>query len=205
MDYPGNLFVIAAPSGAGKSSLVNALLELDSHLVVSLSHTTRAPRGQEQQGREYHFIDIPAFVAMRDRGEFLEWAEVHGNFYGTSRLWLEGQMQAGQDMLLEIDWQGARQIRQLLPHCWSIFILPPSRAALETRLSGRGQDNPEIIARRMADAISEMSHYGEYDYLVINDVFEEALAELGAILTASRLRTARQAARHPLLIAGLLD
>lgn len=142
---------------------------------------------------------------MADGGEFLEHAQVFDNFYGTARGTVETALARGEDVLLEIDWQGARQIRQWLPDCWSIFILPPSRAALETRLSGRGQDHPEIIARRMADAISEMSHYAEYDYLVINDVFEEALAELRAILTASRLRTARQAARYPLLIAGLLD
>ena len=142
---------------------------------------------------------------MAEAGEFLEHAQVFDNRYGTARATVEAALARGEDVLLEIDWQGARQVRTLLPDCVSIFILPPSRAALETRLSGRGQDDPGVIARRMADAISEMSHYGEYDYLVINDVFEDALADLSAILAACRLRTSRQAARRPLLISGLLE
>lgn len=201
----GTLFIVSAPSGAGKTSLVKALRDECDGLAVSVSHTTRARRPGETDGRDYCFVSREEFRRMADGGEFLEHAQVFDNFYGTARSTVETALARGEDVFLEIDWQGARQIRQWLPDCWSIFILPPSRAALEMRLSGRGQDHPEIIARRMADAISEMSHYAEYDYLVINDVFEEALAELRAILTTSRLRTARQAARHPSLIAGLLD
>ena len=200
----GTLFIVSAPSGAGKTSLVKALRGECDGLAVSVSHTTRARRPGETDGRDYFFVSREEFRRMTDAGEFLEHAQVFDNFYGTARRTVEAPLQRGEDVLLEIDWQGARQIRQLLPDCLSIFILTPSLAALERRLSARGQDNPEIIARRMAEAISEMSHYAEYDYLVINDVFEEALAELRAILTASRLRTARQVARHSLLIEGLL-
>lgn len=201
----GALFIVSAPSGAGKTSLVGALRNTLGGLAVSVSHTTRARRPGEVDGRDYCFVSREEFDRMVEAGEFLEHARVFDNCYGTARSTVEAALARGEDVLLEIDWQGARQVRTRLPGCVSIFILPPSRAALETRLSGRGQDDPEIIARRMADAISEMSHYGEYDYLVFNDVFEEALADLRAILTASRLRTLRQAAGHALLISGLLD
>lgn len=201
----GTLFIVSAPSGAGKTSLVKALRCSCAGLAVSISHTTRARRPGEADGRDYHFISHDAFDRMVEAGEFLEHARVFGNAYGTARRGVEAALARGEDVILEIDWQGARQIRSQLPGCRSIFILPPSRAALETRLSGRGQDDPGTIAHRMADAISEMSHYGEYDYLVINDVFEEALAELRAIITAYRLKTPRQAARQDLLIAALLE
>ncbi len=193
----GSLFVVSAPSGAGKTTLVKLLLERDSQVRHSISYTTRAPRPGEQNGREYHFVDIPAFVAMRDRGEFLEWAEVHGNFYGTSRPWLEAQMQAGQDMLLEIDWQGAQQVRKMFPESVGIFVMPPSIAELERRLRGRGQDAEEVIQRRVAAALGEMHHVGEFDFVIINNNLQEALEDLSAAVRASRLRCARQAARHP--------
>lgn len=193
----GTLFVVSAPSGAGKTTLVKLLLERDAQVRHSISYTTRTPRPGEQNGREYHFIDIPTFVAMRDRGEFLEWAEVHGNFYGTSRVWLEERMQAGQDMLLEIDWQGAQQVRQMFPSAVSIFILPPSIPELERRLRGRGQDAEEVIQRRVAAALGEMRHVGEFDFAIINNDLQEALEDLCAAVRASRLRFAPQAARHP--------
>ncbi len=193
----GSLFVVSAPSGAGKTTLVKLLLERDGRVRHSISYTTRAPRPGEQDGREYHFIDVAAFVAMRDRGEFLEWAEVHGNFYGTSRLWLESQMQAGHDMLLEIDWQGAHQVREMFPEAVGIFIMPPSLAELEKRLRGRGQDAEEVIQRRVAAALGEMRHVGEFDFVIINNNLQEALEDLCAAVRASRQRIERQAARHP--------
>ncbi|MBI4986324.1 MAG: guanylate kinase [Rhodocyclales bacterium] len=193
----GSLFVVSAPSGAGKTTLVKLLLERDPVVKHSVSYTTRAPRPGEQHGREYHFIDIPAFVAMRDRGDFLEWAEVHGNFYGTSRRWLQAQMEAGHDMLLEIDWQGAQQVRQIFPGVVGIFVMPPSLAELERRLRGRGQDSEETIQRRVAAALGEMRHVGEFDFVIINDDLQEALADLCAAVRASRQRFACQAARHP--------
>ena len=193
----GTLFVVSAPSGAGKTTLVKLLLERDAQVQHSISYTTRAPRPGEQNGREYHFIDIPTFVAMRDRGEFLEWAEVHGNFYGTSRVWLEQRMNAGQDMLLEIDWQGAQQVREMFPAAVSIFILPPSVGELEKRLRGRGQDSEEVIQRRVAAALGEMRHVDEFDFAIINNNLQEALEDLCAAVRASRLRFAPQAARHP--------
>jgi guanylate kinase len=193
----GSLFVVSAPSGAGKTTLVKLLLERDRQVRHSISYTTRAPRPGEQHGREYHFIDIPAFVAMRDGGEFLEWAEVHGNFYGTSRTWLEAQMQAGDDMLLEIDWQGAAQVREMFPEAVGIFIMPPSIDELERRLRGRGQDPEEVIQRRVAAAMGEMRHVGEFDFVIINNNLQEALEDLCAAVRASRQRVARQAARHP--------
>ena len=193
----GTLFVVSAPSGAGKTTLVKLLLERDRQVHHSVSYTTRAPRPAEQDGREYHFIDIPTFVAMRDRGEFLEWAEVHGNFYGTSRPWLETQMQAGRDMLLEIDWQGAQQVRQMFPAAIGIFIMPPSIEELERRLRGRGQDAAEVIQRRVAAALGEMRHVGEFDFVIINNNLQEALEDLCAAVRASRQRFVRQAARHP--------
>lgn len=192
MDQPGNLFVVAAPSGAGKSSLVSALLQVDSHLVVAISHTTRAPRGQEQQDREYHFVDEPTFRAMIERGEFFEWAEVHGNLYGTSRGAIETLVQGGQDVVLEIDWQGALQIKQLFPDALLVFILPPSWEELLQRLNRRGEDSPAVIANRMANARIEVSKARYFDFVIINALFETALFDLKAIVHAQRLKYAAQ-------------
>lgn len=200
----GTLFVVSAPSGAGKTSLVKALRESLPGLAVSVSHTTRAQRPGEAHGRDYFFVDRAEFARMIEAGEFLEHAQVFDNSYGTARRTVEAALAAGQDALLEIDWQGARQVRTWLPECVSVFVLPPSRRTLEERLQGRGQDDSATIARRMRDAQSEMSHYGEYDYLVVNDDFAAALAELRCIVLAQRLRMARQAGTHADLIAGLL-
>ncbi|MBK6554984.1 MAG: guanylate kinase [Rhodocyclaceae bacterium] len=197
MDTPGSLFVVSAPSGAGKSTLVKLLLECDRRVRHSVSCTTRAPRPGEQDGREYHFVDIPAFCAMRDRGEFIEWAEVHGNFYGTSRVWIESQMQAGCDMLLEIDWQGAQQVRRLFPAATTIFILPPSTAELERRLRARGQDAEDVIQRRVAAALGEMRHVGEFDFVIINKDLQTASEDLAAVVRAARLRLTNQRAALP--------
>jgi len=192
----GNLFLVVAPSGAGKSTLVNALLDKDSAITLSVSYTTRPPRPGEQDGREYHFVSVADFKARRARGEFLEAAEVHGNYYATSRLWIEEHARAGQDVLLEIDWQGARQVKQHFPHSVGVFILPPSIDALEARLQKRGQDAPPVIARRMLAAGSEMAHAHEFDYVIINEDFTLALSQLTAIVAATRLRYPCQAARH---------
>jgi guanylate kinase len=192
MESPGNLFVVAAPSGAGKSSLVKALLQLDSHLSVSVSHTTRAPRGQEQDGREYHFVDAGAFRAMVDREEFFEWAEVHGNCYGTSRVGIEARLMAGEDVVLEIDWQGALQIKQLFPYAVLIFILPPSWGELEQRLNRRGEDPPEVIAQRMSNARVEVDQARHFDYVIINSLFETALFDLKTVVHSQRLKYAAQ-------------
>lgn len=200
----GNLFIVSAPSGAGKTSLVRAMMERLGKVAFSVSHTTRTMRTGEQDGRDYHFVDIATFEAMIAAGAFLEHARVFDNYYGTARASVEAQLAAGEDVFLDIDWQGARQIRAAWPEVASIFILPPSRAALESRLRGRGQDSDEIIARRMQGAVSECAHYHEYDYLVINDDFSSALDELIAIVRARRLRTRAQAARHADLLAGLL-
>jgi guanylate kinase len=193
----GTLFIVAAPSGAGKTTLVGRLLAEDANVQHSISFTTRAPRPGEQNGREYHFIDGQRFLAMRERGEFAEWAEVHDNFYGTSRLWLEQRMKEGCDMLLEIDWQGAQQMRRQFPEAVGIFILPPSIAELENRLRRRGADSEDVIARRVAGALAEMRHVGEFDFVIINNDLDVALGELNAAVRASRLRFARQRARHP--------
>jgi len=193
----GNLFVVSAPSGAGKTTLVRLLLEQDSGVKLSISHTTRAPRAGEVNGVAYHFTDIPAFVAMRDRGEFLEWAEVHGNFYGTSKVWISEQLTAGRDVLLEIDWQGAQQVKRLFPDAVGIFILPPSMAELERRLRGRGTDPEDVIQRRVAAAQGEMRHVGEFEFVIINNDLQEALKDLLAAVRASRLRFPAQRARHP--------
>jgi guanylate kinase len=193
----GTLFIVAAPSGAGKTTLVGRLLADDPQVQHSISFTTRAPRSGEQNGREYHFIDVQQFLAMRERGEFAEWAEVHDNFYGTSRLWLEQRMKEGCDMMLEIDWQGAQQMRRQFPEAVSIFILPPSVAELENRLRRRGADSEDVIARRVAGALGEMRHVGEFDFVIINKVLDVALGELKAAVRASRLRFSRQRARHP--------
>jgi len=200
----GTLYVISAPSGAGKTSLVRALVERLDGVAASVSHTTRAMRPGEADGVHYHFVSRERFMAMVEAGDFLEHAQVFDNFYGTSQQAVEDQLRAGQDVILEIDWQGAQQVRRLMPACESIFILPPSREELERRLRGRGQDGDEVIARRMRDAVNEMSHYPEFDYLVINEVFEEALGELQAIFVANRQRLARQQAEHEALLRGLL-
>ncbi|MGZ8218275.1 guanylate kinase [Methylomagnum sp.] len=201
----GTLFIVSAPSGAGKTSLVKALRQGLAGFTVSTSHTTRAQRPGEEHGRDYYFVARAEFERMIEAGEFLEHARVFDNHYGTARQTVETALASGQDVLLEIDWQGAQQIRPLMPDCVSIFILPPSLQALEQRLNSRGQDGPDIIARRMRDAMSEMSHYREYDYLVVNDDFETALTELRGIVIASRLTITRQAARCRDLIAGLLN
>jgi guanylate kinase len=193
---PGTLFVISAPSGAGKTSLVAALLESDPALRVSVSYTTRPPRPGEIDGEHYHFVDTPTFDAMVAGGAFVEYARVFGNAYGTAESALRDALSAGDDVILEIDWQGARQVRERLPGAVSIFVIPPTLAALESRLRGRGQDPDEVIAARMARARDELSHYAEYDYLVVNDRFDDALARLRAIIAAERLRRPRQAALH---------
>ncbi len=201
----GTLYIISAPSGAGKSSLLRALLDASGdELALSVSHTTRAPRPGEVNGRDYHFIDTGTFRDMIAGGDFLEHAEVFDNFYGTSRGSVQAQLAAGQDVILEIDWQGARQVRKLMPQCIGIFILPPSREALRERLQNRGQDDATVIERRMRDAISEMSHYDEYDYLIINDDFQVARDELTAIVLSRRLRLPVQVGRQAGLLAGLL-
>ncbi len=200
----GNLFIVSAPSGAGKTSLVRAMMERLSGLAFSVSHTTRAMRPGEQDGRDYHFIDKEKFEAMIAAGDFLEHARVFDNYYGTARVSVAAQLAAGQDVFLDIDWQGARQVRAAWPGVVSIFILPPSRAALEARLRGRGQDSDEIIARRMQGAVSESAHYDEYEYLIINDDFQTAQDELIAIVRSQRQRLAPQAQRHADLLASLL-
>ena len=192
METPGNLFCVAAPSGAGKSSLVKALLELDSRLDVSVSHTTRAPRGQEQDGREYWFVDEPAFRAMIERQEFFEWAQVHGHLYGTSRKAIEARLERGEDVVLEIDWQGALQIKQLFPHAVLIFILPPSWEELRQRLTRRGEDRPEVIETRMANARLEVAQARHFDFVIINALFETALFDLKTVVHSQRLRYAAQ-------------
>jgi guanylate kinase len=188
MDTPGNLFVVAAPSGAGKSSLVKALLELDSHLAVSVSHTTRPPRGQEQ----HWFTDEADFRSMIDRGEFFEWAQVHGNLYGTSRKAIEQRLMAGQDVVLEIDWQGALQIKRLFAHAVLIFILPPSWDELRQRLQRRGEDGPDVIDRRMVNAREEVAQARHFDFVIINSLFETALFDLKTVVHSQRLKYAAQ-------------
>jgi guanylate kinase len=193
----GSLFIVCAPSGAGKSTLVNALLEDVPGLALSISHTTRPPRQSEANGREYHFVDMPAFMAMLSRGEFLESAEVHGNRYGTSQAWIAAQRAAGTDIVLEIDWQGAQQVRRLIPETVGIFIMAPSMAELEQRMRTRGQDSEQTIRRRMAAAADEISHAAEFDYVIINQDFDEARRDLAAVVRSTRLSLARQSAQHP--------
>ncbi|HEV8692281.1 MAG TPA: guanylate kinase [Ideonella sp.] len=203
METPGNLFVVAAPSGAGKSSLVKALLELDSHLQVSISHTTRAPRGQEQHGREYWFVSPEEFAGMVERAEFFEWAEVHGNRYGTSRLAIEARLMAGEDVVLEIDFQGALQIKQLFPYAVLIFILPPSWKELEQRLKRRGEDHPEVIATRLANARVEVAQARHFDYVIINTLFETALFDMKTVVHSQRLKYAAQRRAKSAVFAAL--
>lgn len=200
----GTLYIISAPSGAGKTSLVKAMLETMSDVVVSVSHTTRAKRDEEVEGREYHFIDEKTFDQMVANGDFLEHANVFGNKYGTSRQHLQEQLLQGRDVILEIDWQGARQIRQLMGDCKSIFVLPPTMQALCDRLIGRGQDTEDTIELRMNEAASEMTHYAEFDYIVINDDFDTAIAELASIFVSNRLLADVQQQRHSKKLAELL-
>jgi len=201
----GTLYTIAAPSGAGKTSLVKALTESKTFVKVSVSHTTRAARPGEVDGLNYHFVAPEHFQQMLDNGLFIEHAEVFGNFYGTSKQWVEDHLAQGLDIILEIDWQGAQQVKRVMPNTRSIFILPPSREALLERLTSRGQDDDEIISRRMAEATSEMSHYAEADYLVINECFDTALKDLRAIIRSQRLNCAAQNLRQAALISDLLN
>ena len=200
----GNLFIVTAPSGAGKTTLVRMLAENDARVEVSISHTTRPPRPGEANGREYHFVDVPCFLEKIARNEFLEWARVHGNHYGTSRQWIETEITSGRDVLLEIDWQGARQVRKALPQAIGIFLLPPSMAILEERLSGRGTDSTEVVQRRIAAARDEMRHVEEFDYVIINDCLPQAVLDLQVVVKSARLRCANQRQRHGALFASLL-
>jgi len=200
----GNLYVVAAPSGAGKTTLVRLLLEGELEVQLSVSYTTREPRPGETDGREYHFVDTAEFRAMIERHDFLEWAEVHGNFYGTSQKWIADQLAGGRDVLLEIDWQGAQQVRALFAEAIGIFILPPSMEELTRRLTGRGTDSAAVISRRLAAAQAEMRHVGEFDYVIINDQLDQALDDLRAVVRASRLSLAAQRARHAALFARLI-
>jgi guanylate kinase len=199
-----SLYIIAAPSGAGKTSLVKALLESQSGITVSVSHTTRAPRPGEENGIDYHFIDIAGFNMLQAQGDFLESAQVFDNYYGTSKTVVEQNVGSGLDVILEIDWQGARQVSQIFPDAITIFILPPSQLALKERLSQRGQDDETTIARRMRDAVTEMSHYDEFQYLVINDDFDQALEDLRCIVQSQRLTILRQSRHHAAQIQELL-
>ncbi|KFX71062.1 guanylate kinase [Pseudomonas taeanensis MS-3] len=200
----GTLYIISAPSGAGKTSLVKALLDSEALIRVSVSHTTRAMRPGEVEGVNYHFTNREQFTRMLDNNEFLEHAEVFGNLYGTSQKWVEQTLAEGFDLILEIDWQGAQQVRRLMPQAKSIFILPPTQEALRHRLTNRGQDSGEIIEQRMREAVSEMSHYVEYDYLLINDDFAHALSDLRAIFRANQLLQSPQQQRHAGLLSELL-
>ena len=200
----GTVFIVSAPSGAGKTSLLKALLEGDRRVRLSVSHTTRAMRPGEKQGVDYHFVEREAFLRMVREGAFLEHAQVFDNYYGTSEAGIRDQLDQGLDVILEIDWQGARQVRKRFADSVSIFILPPSREALRQRLGGRGQDSDQVIRRRMRDAVSEMSHYPEYDYLIVNDRFEQALEEMGTVLTSQRLRQGVQAQRLRECLQALL-
>ena len=203
-ELAGNLFIISAPSGAGKSSLIQALLQRHNDMQVSVSHTTRAPRPGEQNGVHYHFVSVDAFKALIAKDEFFEWAEVFGNYYGTSKSAIRELLRHGIDVFLDIDWQGARQIKALEPSAKGIFILPPSLEELEQRLNKRGQDSTEVIAKRMAQAHSEMSYADEYEYLIINDNFDNALLELERIVLAQRNGYFSQAARQQVLLSQLL-
>ncbi|MCO1332845.1 guanylate kinase [Microbulbifer sp. OS29] len=201
----GTLYTVSAPSGAGKTSLVKMLVDSDNQVTVSVSHTTRAKRPGETHGVDYHFVERDKFVSMLERDAFFEHAQVYGdNYYGTAKAGIEEVLSSGRDVILEIDWQGAEQVRRLCPDAIGIFILPPSQEALRERLTGRGQDDLAVIDRRMDQAIDEMTHYVEADYLVINDNFDQALTELRAIITAQRLRLEQQQLRHGVLLKALL-
>jgi guanylate kinase len=197
------LFIVCAPSGAGKTSLVKALLARDQAIELSVSYTTRDPRPGETDGREYHFVTRAKFQGMLEQGAFLESAHVHGNYYGTSQAWISDRMRQGADLLLEIDWQGAAQVRKLFPQCISVFIMPPSPEALRERLTNRGQDSAAVIERRLAAARDEISHVGEFDYVIINQRFEDAVEDLYSIVRAQRLRAVRQLAHHSALINAM--
>jgi len=199
----GNLFIVTAPSGAGKTSLVRALLAADANVQLSISYTTRPMRPGEADGRDYHFVSREQFQEMLGQGEFLESAEVYGNYYGTSQTWINQVMQSGKDILLEIDWQGAAQVRRIFPAAIGVFILPPSLPALQQRLQGRGQDSADVIARRMEAAREDIGHVGEFDYAIINDEFDVAVDDLRAVFRAERLKIDRQLARHRDLISML--
>jgi guanylate kinase len=200
---PGSLFIVCAPSGAGKTSLVNALLEREPDIELSVSYTTRAPRPGEEHGREYHFVSRDAFLAMASRGEFLESAEVHGNLYGTSQSWINERRATGNDIVLEIDWQGAQQVRRLVPGAVGVFIVPPSLEALRKRLTARGQDSAEVIERRLANAREEIGHVEEFDYVIINQTFDVAVVDLVSIVRAQRLKLITQLDRYSDLINGM--
>jgi guanylate kinase len=203
METPGNLFCVAAPSGTGKSSLVKALLELDSRLAVSVSHTTRLPRGQEVHGREYWFVQEVEFRQMAAQGDFFEWAEVHGNLYGTSRSAIEARLAHGDDVVLEIDWQGALQIKKIFPHAVLIFILPPSWQELEQRLTRRGEDQPEVIAKRLSNGRHEVAQARHFDFVIINSLFETALFDLKTVVHSQRLKYAAQMRNRSQVFASL--
>ena len=200
----GTLFIVAAPSGAGKSSIVNAVLARDAALSLSISFTSRGPRPGERHAQHYHFVTVDEFQRMVAAGDFYEHALVHGDWKGTARQSVEPQLQQGRDVLLEIDWQGARQVRLMVPDAVSVFILPPSLAELERRLRNRGQDSDAVIERRLAASREEISHYGEFDFVIVNEVFDTAVDQMCAIFTASRLRRETQVARHGRLISSLL-
>ncbi len=200
----GTLYIVAAPSGAGKSSIVNAVLARDANISLSISFTSRLPRPGERHAEHYNFISAAEFEAMVEAGDFFEHARVHGDWKGTARQSVDPQLASGRDVLLEIDWQGARQVRARIPGAVSVFILPPSRDALEERMRKRGQDSEEVIAQRLSAARDEMSHYGEFDYVIINEIFDIAVAEMCSIFTASRLRKDAQVARHARVISALL-
>ena len=205
MTARGNLFIVSAPSGAGKSSLISALLkEQPADMQVSVSHTTRQPRPGEVNGQHYHFVNQDEFKSLIADNAFFEWAEVFGNYYGTSRVTIEQTLAQGIDVFLDIDWQGAQQVKKVMPESIGIFILPPSRTELERRLTGRGQDSQEVIAGRMAQAVSEMSHYNEYDFVIVNDDFDKALADLLAIIRSQRLTSASQIHTQNGMIKDLL-
>jgi guanylate kinase len=199
----GNLFIVSAPSGAGKTSLVQALLNINPQIDLSISYTTRKPRPGEHDGKDYHFVSREVFLEMTERGEFLESAEVYGNLYGTSQTWISKEIDKGRDILLEIDWQGAAQVRRLFPEGVSVYILPPSMEALEQRLKGRGKDNDEVIAKRMAAVREDVAHVAEFDYVIINDNLNEALRELNAVVLCHRVHRDRQLSRHQALINQL--
>lgn len=199
----GSLFIVSAPSGAGKTSLVRGLLNINPHIDLSVSYTTRQPREGEVNGKDYHFVTRESFLDMAQRGEFLESAEVYGNLYGTSQSWINQENARDRDILLEIDWQGAAQVRKHIPDCTTIFILPPSLTILESRLRGRNQDSAEVIARRLAAAAEDVAHVAEFDYVIINDDLDEALRQLNAVVLGARLRSDRQLLRHQVLVNQL--